>query len=441
VLGVSFSGPLGPAPGSGHHDLPGETGIASERDAWIVLASVEGIGSRLFARLLGTHGSARTVLQLARSGRLGRALAHEPGATVSGWSAIPGPVLAGIVEAANDPARVGEELGQRGVWTVTLLDRDYPGRLRRLPDPPPVLYGVGDPASLHAPRAVAVVGTRRPTARGRFVASRAAAQLATSGAVVVSGLAVGIDGAAHAAVVAAGRPTVAVIGSGHGNPCPVQHRALMRQILATGGSIVGELRPAAMATRGTYPRRNRIIVGLADAVLIVEAPRRSGALITAGLALEHGVPLFVVPGQAGAVPSTGCQGLLDETEAQPFESAVALLEAIGGTGREGAEAKGQEERGPEGGDAVPRRPVTEPLRPGDAWQGDADTGAWPLGVAERQIARIVAEGPITGDALVARSGLAPGVVAGVLTILQVRGLVATLGALYLPAGRLLIVAP
>jgi DNA processing protein len=458
VLGVSLAGPLGPRPSAGggvasfeaadpddgrpydvrdgtrarRPPVPADAAthagghverrwIEAERRAWTILASVDGVGPRTFARLLSTHGSAREVLRLARAGRLGRGLAIDPAGPASAARLLPTPVLASIFVASGDPDAFVADLGHRGIWTVTLLDPDYPARLRRIVDPPPVLYGAGDPASLHGGTAVAIVGTRHPTARGRFVASRAGATLASAGAIVISGLAVGIDGAAHAGAVAAGRPTVAVIGSGHATPGPVPHRALVGRILATGGSVVGELRPDARATRGTYPRRNRIIAGLADAVLVVEAPQRSGALITAGLALENGIPLFAVPGREGSAASAGCRALLGETEAVPFESVQALLEAI--RERDGAIR------------------TTWPGRSGDIGPVDAPVTSVDLGVEESRVAAIVAEGPVTGDRVVERTGLAPGVAAGVLTLLQIRGLVTTLGPPYLPAGRLLVGQP
>jgi len=179
---------------------------------------------------------------------------------------------------------------------VTLDDPEYPERLRRVDMPPPLLFVRGSLAALTAPASVAVVGTRRPTDKGRLIAAWIGSGLARAGAVVVSGLAVGIDGAAHAAVVAERLPTVAVLGGGHARLFPKAHERLAEAIVAAGGAVVAELPPETPATRGTFPRRNRLVSGLSDATVVVEAGRHSGALITAGWALEQGRECFLVPG-------------------------------------------------------------------------------------------------------------------------------------------------
>jgi DNA processing protein len=139
-----------------------------------------------------------------------------------------------------------------------------------------------------ADHAVAVVGTRKPTEPGRAIAGRIGGALAKAGAVVVSGLAVGIDGASHAAAMAEGAPTVAVLGSGHGRLYPRAHAKLAERIVADGGAVVSEFVPERPPSIYTFPRRNRLISGLADATVVVEAGSRSGALITAGLGARAG---------------------------------------------------------------------------------------------------------------------------------------------------------
>ena len=195
---------------------------------------------------------------------------------------------------------------------MTIDDEAYPARLRAIAEPPPVLFVRGAPASLSTTRAVAVVGTRRPTEAGRRIAARIADAVARLGAVVVSGLAIGIDGAAHAAVVSAGLPTVAVLGSGHDRLFPKAHRRLAAAIVDAAGAIVSELPPDAGPTKGTFPRRNRLISGLAEATVVVEAAEGSGALITARWALEQGRGCFVVPGSIDAPKSAGCLAFLRE---------------------------------------------------------------------------------------------------------------------------------
>jgi DNA processing protein len=420
-------------PGSQEHGI-----LAEERQAWVVLSTVEGVGGRTLLALVATHGTARRVLRLAANGRLGRGVAPGP----DGWHrALPGPTLSGIESAAREPGRRLAAVAGAGVWTVTLLDPDYPGRLLTLAAPPPVLFGQGDFRSLVVPRAIAIVGTRHASPAGRFEAARTAAAFAEQGVEVVSGLAVGVDGAAHAAALEAGGVTVAAIGSGHQRPGPVAHRRLVRQILQRG-ALIGELPPDARATRGTYPRRNRLIVALADAVLVVEAPARSGALITARLALEQGVPLYAAAGGRSAVSSEGCRALLAEGIARPFADASDVCVALGWTEGVGAKRGG-----------VPLGALGAWSRPAARAGGDGSLaspptpGPWApaampaLGGPERDVARLLAHGPATMSDLLASTHGAPGEVAAALTLLQLRGLVRVLGPLYLPAGPLLVTVP
>jgi DNA processing protein len=400
--------------------------IEDERRAWIVLATVAGVGERTLAHLVASHGSARRVLRLAARGRLRRALPVRPDEHARPLSHA---TLAGIEEAArNQPGRLARLAGL-DVWAVTLLDAGYPSRLLGIPDPPAVLFGQGAVDALRAPRAIAIVGTRRPTPPGRVAAARIATGLAAAGVTVVSGLAIGIDGAAHAAVVERGGTTVAVIGAGHAHPGPHAHDRLLRGILAGGGAVVSELPPDARPSRGTYPRRNRIISGLADATLVVEAPVRSGALITARLTLEQGRPLFAVPGRPTSSSSAGCAALLAESLAQPCGDAGDLLAALCVPEDVPADARA--------GLPLDRAdPVRADARPGSAPAPTVRNNV-SLGSIERVLAERLRRGPATADELVAVSGLAPGAVSGGLMLLQLRGMARTLGPLYLPAGALL----
>ena len=193
-----------------------------------------------------------------------------------------------------------------GSQVVTVDDAAYPGRLAAIEFPPHLLFVHGDVAALAPEHAVAVVGTRRATIAGRGLAARIAHALSAAGATIVSGLALGIDGAAHAATVDAGGRTVAVIGGGHGQVYPRAHARLARAIVDAGGAVVSELAPDFEPTKGTFPRRNRVISGLADATVVIEAPARSGALVTASWALEQGRDCFLVPGRVDDPASAGC---------------------------------------------------------------------------------------------------------------------------------------
>lgn len=407
-----------------------ETGgdaLAQERHAWIVLATVDGVGERTLAHLVATHGSACRVLRLAARGRLGRQL-HA--GRLERTRALRPETLAGIEQAARDPVLRLVRLADLDMWALTLLDAGYPSRLLGVADPPAVLFGQGTPDALRRSVSVAIVGTRRPTPVGRVAAARFARGLAAAGVTVVSGLAIGIDGAAHAAAVEGRGTTVAVIGAGHVHPGPRAHDRLLRGILASGGAVVSELPPDAHPSRGTYPRRNRIISGLADATLVVEAPVRSGALITARLTLEQGRPLFAVPGRPNAPAGAGCAALLTESVARSCTDPAELLAALGISADEPAD----DPAGP-----ARDRPATldEQQTATGAGSSTAVGTAAPLGSIERMLATRLRLGPSTADELVALSGLAPGAVSGALMLLQMRGLASTLGALYLPAGALL----
>ncbi len=318
-----------------------------------------------------------------------------------------------VRSSARDPGRVPREMAGLGGWLLTPLDPDYPERLHAIEEPPSVLYGLGDRAALHPTAAVAVVGTRRATPVGRDLASRVAARLSEAGAVVVSGLAMGIDGVAHDATLEAGGVTTAVVGSGLDAPGPAVHRRLAQRIRGQG-AIVSELAPGVRATQGTFPRRNRIISGLSDATIVVEAPWRSGALITARHALEQGRTLLVAPGRPLDHHVAGNLALLRESPARPL---VGLDEMVADLGLD---------RGPDRGHG------SASDVPALSLAGALDL----LAPAQRAVAEVLSRGPCTTDGLCRETGFDPGVVAASLTMLQLRGWARVHGATQLPAGPL-----
>jgi DNA processing protein len=247
---------------------------------------------------------------------------------------------------------------------------------------------------------------------GRALATKVAALLVDCGATVVSGLAFGIDGAAHAATLDAAGITVGIIGAGHAHAGPRGHRRLLDRIVASGGAVIGELSPDVMPTRGTFPRRNRLISALGDAVIVIEAPARSGALITARTAMEQGRPVFVAPGRPGDPATGGCLALLRETPARPI---AGLDELVVDLGYDSAAAAA-----PDPNARLGRAAALELL-----------------GAAERRVAEQVVRGPAGPDELVAATGLAPATVSAALTLLQMRGWIAPLGPAYLARGPLL----
>lgn len=209
--------------------------------------------------------------------------------------------LAGADEALGRARDAGARL-------LLAEDDDWPVPLRDLPDPPPFLFAIGDLAAARAP-AVAIVGTRGATSYGERVTRELAGALARAGVAVASGLARGIDGCAHRAALEHGGRTVAVLGTGVDIAYPAAHRALHAEI-ARRGLLLSEELPGERATGGSFPKRNRIIAALAQATIVVEAPVRSGALITAAHALELGRAVAAVPGPIDSPRAAGSNELL-----------------------------------------------------------------------------------------------------------------------------------
>ncbi len=379
-----------------------------ERDAWIALAGTPGVGEHTFSRLREVHGSAAAALATVTglpSQRADRALADQTGIRLR-----PGLARA-IRQAFDDPGRIGREVDALGGWTLTPLDRAYPAALRSIEEPPPVLYGLGDRTALATEPLVAVVGTRRPTAAARDLAARIGQRLAEAGITVVSGLAIGIDGAVHRAALDGDARTVAVVGSGIDDPGPTTNRPLAERIIAAG-AVVSELAPGVRATRGTFPRRNRIISGLCRATIVVEAPARSGALITARHALEQGRDLLVAPGRPLDPRVRGNLVLLRESPAHPL---IGLDEML-------ADLELDDPQGRPDDRQLPRLSRSAALRL--------------LEPTQRRIAEALSGGPATIDTLCRATRLDPGVVSAALTMLQLRGWATSHGPTQLPAGPL-----
>ncbi len=224
----------------------------------------------------------------------------------------------------DEAARVLAVIEKKGWRLLTRDDEAYPALLREIFDPPYVLYVAGDPKILAEP-AVAVVGARRPTPFGRAVAERLARDLAERGLVVVSGMAVGIDSLAHWGALQAGR-TVAVLGSGLDEVYPKENKELFRKIAASG-AVVTEFPPAAAPLAYRFPLRNRVISGLTLGVVVVEATRRSGSLITARLALEQNREVLAVPGNITSALSSGTNWLI-KTGAKLVETWEDVVEEL-----------------------------------------------------------------------------------------------------------------
>lgn len=402
-------------------------GDVAESAAWAVLASADGVGPVSFARLVERFGSATAVLERAR---------HDDATVLveatrgdDGPPTLSAEAAAAIARSAARPEQLLERLERAAVVPVALCDAAYPRRLRAVELPPPVLFVRGRIDALEPERSVAVVGTRRPTERGRRTATRIAGAIGRLGTTVVSGLAVGVDGAAHAAALANGGPTVAVIGGGHDRLFPRAHAGLAARIVDAGGAVVSEFPPDTRPTRGTFPRRNRVISGLADATVVVEAGSRSGALTTAAWALEQGRALFLAPGPIDAPEVAGSLAFLREFpgEARIVAGVGELLEDLGLAPAVGATRR-ERDAGPGSAEGRVRRRATAGPSLAAA-VGD-------LGAVEQVVAAALVSGATTADELVGATGLPLGAVLGALTVLELRGSVARVFGRYRTLGPL-----
>jgi DNA processing protein len=293
---------------------------ADDRPYWILLSTISGIGPTRFTRLLELCGSARAAW-------------HAPGHRLR---------AAGLERRSIDSLQrlrttltqheLRAQLQRQQIDALTLLDDAYPAALRDIADPPPVLFVRGRFSDADR-LAVALVGTRRATPYGRAVAEQLAAELAMAGITIVSGLARGIDTTAHRAALAAGGRTIAVLANGLDQVYPAENGLLARRIAdPDAGALVAEFPPGMPPDAANFPRRNRIIAGLAQATVIVEADLRSGALITAEFALEQGRDVLAVPGSILSAMSVGPNELIRQGAA-PVTSADDVLQALGLTGR------------------------------------------------------------------------------------------------------------
>ena len=281
--------------------------------AYLALAQVPGIGASRVRTLLAAFGSARSAIQAPHG-----AIAALPGFSRAAATAIRS---AGFREGME----VLDRLAQLGAVALLPDDDAFPSLLAEIPEPPALLFAWGDVGLLKRP-AVAIVGSRNHTTYGEEAARLLASGVA-SAVVVVSGMARGIDAVAHAAALDAGGASVGVLGNGFGVIYPAANRALYDRMIARG-CLVTELPPGERPHAHTFPRRNRLVSGLAGATVVVEAAAGSGALITADAALDQGRAVLAVPGPITSPTSVGCNKLIQQG-AKPALCAGDILEEIG----------------------------------------------------------------------------------------------------------------
>lgn len=376
----------------------------SDRDdqhAWLILLRTPGLGpAQLRERLAAAGGDIRS--------------------TLASWRRAP----AGLGEAAHawlarpDEQRLAADhawLAAPGHRLLCCTEADFPPLLEHIAQPPAALFVDGDAAQLLHPQ-VAVVGARGAGAGGRAHARRFAQALAEAGFTVTSGLADGIDGAAHAAALAAGQPTIAVVGTGPDRVYPRQHQALA-QAIAAQGALVSEFPPGTPARADHFPRRNRIIAGLSLGTLVIEAGLKSGSLITARLAGEQGREVFALPGSIHNPLARGCHRLIRDGARlveEPAEVIEVLAPAARALGQELA-ARLREDAATDHQAKPAAKPSPLPGRTGAmaaGWSGDPDY---------QRLREALGHDPATLDELVGRSGFSPAVLASMLLMLELEG--------------------
>jgi DNA processing protein len=285
----------------------------AELAAWLRLT--ESVGPGAARRLLAMAGSPEAVFELPAAA-LDQALPPRQRAALG----QPPEHLAELLDKA------GAWLAEPGHGLLVLGDVDYPPRLLATADPPLLLWLQGRRELLSQP-SIAIVGSRNPTAQGGDNARAFARALAQNGYAIVSGLALGIDAAAHEGALDAGGATIAVVGTGLDQVYPARNKPLAARILAAGGLIASEYSLGTPVMQANFPRRNRIIAGLSQGCLVVEAAVQSGSLITARLAVEAVREVFAIPGSIHSPQARGCHALIRQG-AKLVESAADLLEEL-----------------------------------------------------------------------------------------------------------------
>lgn len=369
-------------------DRAGEGEESMESAYRAALARLPGMSVLSLPKLISLAGGSRELWEiLARGGERAAALAGRDRAIA--WARACD---------EKEPAEVLEELGRAGIRVIVPGDGLYPPLLASIYDPPAVLFARGKVPEADRPY-VAVVGSRRASGYGVFVAMTLGKELARHGIAVVSGAAYGVDGKAHQGCLRSGGYTVAVLGCGVDRVYPPGHASLLRQV-AEQGCVLSEFPPGTKPLPWHFPYRNRIIAGLSHAVVVVEASRKSGALITAEIALEEGREVMAVPGPIGNPLSLGTNGLIQK-------GAKLVMEI---------------------GDICEELPwdVLSMLNPGlrgEKAPPRADDGEDALSEVETACLELLRGGPCSLDWLAAKTGQPAGELLSCLSSLTLRGLV------------------
>ena len=349
-----------------------------ELAAWLRLLLTPGLGRRTARQLMSAFGPPQALWALPATAWAERA---EPG--LARALAAPPAGFDAVLRAHQDWLAADD---QRAV--LTLGDPRFPSTLLDTEDPPLLLFVSGRLDALTQPQRLAIVGSRNPTAQGAQNAHAFARALAEAGLCIVSGLALGVDGAAHEGALQGGGLTLAVVGTGLDRVYPSRHRGLAHRIAAQG-ALISEYPLGTPPLPPHFPQRNRLIAGLSLGTLVVEATLQSGSLITARLASEQGREVFAVPGSIHSPQSRGCHALIRQG-AKLVESAQDVLEEL-------------------------------QLAPSAPRQAASEAPALGIGAAEAALLQAMGHDPLSLDALQARTGLATTVLQARLLELELRG--------------------
>lgn len=269
------------------------------QEAAITLNLIPGLGSIKIQRLLEFFGSPEIVLHApARLLQEVKGIGNDLATSITSW------------KTTTNALKEIDLATQAKVSITTLFDPEYPTILRTITDPPIVLYSYGHWLPIDGEKSIAVVGSRMATHYGRMVAQKFSYSLAEAGITIISGLARGIDSTAHHAALTAGGRTLAIIGSGLNRLYPEENKALADMIVDGHGAVISEFPMNLAPSKSTFPMRNRIVSAWSQATLVIEAPKRSGALITANSANEQGRTVYAVPGPIDRPYSEGCHELI-----------------------------------------------------------------------------------------------------------------------------------
>lgn len=366
---------------------------------WLALNRVTGLGVVRAKDLVAHFGGPRAVLEASESDLIAQNVSPKTRQLLKGpdWDGV-------------ERDRRWLERARR--HAVTLAHPCYPSRLREIADPPLVLFVEGSLDILSRPQ-LAIVGSRNPTASGGAIARGFSRAFASAGLVVTSGLALGIDVAAHRGALEAGGKTIAVTGSGPDLVYPREHTAVAREIVAYG-AVVTEYCVGTPPRAQNFPRRNRLISGLSLGVLVVEAARKSGSLITARCAVEQGREVFAIPGSIHNPLAKGCHGLI-RAGAKLVETVEDVIEEI-----------------------AQQCPIDTLANPPETLKSDMQLDPNAVGMDEdyARLLESMAYDRVAVDTLVNRTGLTPEVVSSMLLLLELKGFVASEpGGLYCRTAR------